>query len=173
MRIIDADALMPLFIEKACTMKDRHGVKLGDEWLLNYNDIKGVIDNAPTVSIDNTGYSQGFKDGKECTLVSIDAIEDITDRMVSIISEIDWEKAIEAYKARPQEWILISERLPDRFEDVLITYQIPNREPKVRRALYVGGKFNFDNGDTWNWNDPEIKAWMPLPEAYKEAENDY
>ena len=54
MRIIDADALMPLFMKKANTMKDRHGVKLGEEWLLNYNDIKDVIDNAPTVgSIPN------------------------------------------------------------------------------------------------------------------------
>lgn len=49
MRLIDADALMSLFIEKAHTMKDRHGVKLGEEWLLNYNDIQDVIDNAPTV----------------------------------------------------------------------------------------------------------------------------
>ena len=49
MRPIDADALMPLFIEKANKMKDRHGVKLGEEWLLNYDDIKDVIDNAPTV----------------------------------------------------------------------------------------------------------------------------
>lgn len=49
MRLIDADALMPLFMKKANTMKDRHGVKLGEEWLLNYNDIKDVIDNAPTV----------------------------------------------------------------------------------------------------------------------------
>lgn len=49
MRLIDADALMPLFIEKAYTMKDRHGVKLGEDWLLNYNDIQEVIDNAPTV----------------------------------------------------------------------------------------------------------------------------
>ena len=61
MRLIDADALMPLFIEKACTMKDRHGVKLGDEWLLNYNDIKDVIDNAPTVLHDN--YAMGYQDG--------------------------------------------------------------------------------------------------------------
>lgn len=52
MRLIDADALMPLFIKKANTMKDRHGVKLGDEWLLSYNDIKDVIDNAPTVDIE-------------------------------------------------------------------------------------------------------------------------
>lgn len=49
MRSIDADTLMPSFIKKANTMKDRHGVKLGEEWLLNYNDIKDVIDNAPTV----------------------------------------------------------------------------------------------------------------------------
>lgn len=47
-RLVDADALMPLFIQKACTMEDRHGVELGEEWLLNYNDIKDVIDNAPT-----------------------------------------------------------------------------------------------------------------------------
>ena len=53
MRLIDADALLPLFIEKAYTMKDRHGVKPGEEWLLNYNDINDVIDNAPTIE---TGY---------------------------------------------------------------------------------------------------------------------
>lgn len=61
MRLIDVDALMPLFIEKAYTMKDRHGVKLGEEWLLNYNDIQEVIDNAPIVCNDN--YSMGYQDG--------------------------------------------------------------------------------------------------------------
>ena len=81
--------------------------------------------------------------------------------------------AIKALKERPQdEWIPIGERLPDRFEAVLITFQIPNREPIVYRAVYSRGMFDLDNGDVWNWNDPEIKAWMPLPEAYKEADND-
>lgn len=67
MRRIDADALMPLFMKKANTMKDRHGVKLGEEWLLNYNDIKNVIDNAPTVDTTcpncDSGYAQGYSDG--------------------------------------------------------------------------------------------------------------
>lgn len=77
MRSIDADSLMPLFMEKANTMKDRHGVKLGEEWLLNYNDIKDVIDNAPT----------------------IDDLSEYSDKL--------WQKAYERGKSeRPQgEWI--------------------------------------------------------------------
>lgn len=78
MRTIDADSLMPLFLEKANTMKDRHGVKLGEEWLLNYNDIKDVIDNAPT----------------------IDDLSEYSDKL--------WKKAYERGKAeaRPQgEWL--------------------------------------------------------------------
>ena len=76
--------------------------------------------------------------------------------------------AIKALEERPHgEWVLISERLPDYMDDILITFQKPNREPLVYRAVFIGGKFAFDNGDTWNWNDPEVKAWMPLPEPYK------
>lgn len=100
MRLIDADELKESL---RGIFKDVMG-----NFVFNttFAQLESIIDTAPTVSIDNTGYSQGFKDGKECTLVSIDAIEDITDRMVSIISEIDWEKAIEAYNARPQgEWL--------------------------------------------------------------------
>lgn len=49
MKLTDADKLMPLFIEKAYKMSDKHGVKLGENWLLDYNDIKDVIDNAEPV----------------------------------------------------------------------------------------------------------------------------
>ena len=49
MRLIDADALMGRFVEKAYQIQDRHGVKLGEKWLLDYDEIKAVIDNAPTV----------------------------------------------------------------------------------------------------------------------------
>ena len=75
-----------------------------------FAEIESIIDMAPTVTIDNKAYSQGFKDGKECTLVSIDAVEDITDRILSIISEMDWEKLLKEANKRPQgEWIDHSE----------------------------------------------------------------
>ena len=48
MRLIDADKLMPLFVEKAHKMNNRHGVKIGESWLLDYNDIKDVIEHVPT-----------------------------------------------------------------------------------------------------------------------------
>ena len=81
--------------------------------------------------------------------------------------------AIKALKERPQdEWVPIGERLPDYMEDTLVTIQVNNREPKVRSGFYAHGYFHNDNGDTWNWNDPEVKAWMSLPKAYKETDND-
>ena len=119
----------------------------GSDYMRGWNDaIDAIVDNEPTVEIPVArwdAYCEGQKVG--------------------------YEKGIEE---RPQEWILIAERLPDRFEAVLVTFQIPNREPIVYRAVYGSGKFDLDNGDTWNWNDPEIKAWMPLPEAYKETDNE-
>ena len=83
-----------------------------------------------------------------------------------------YDKGYAAGSRNAPRWIPIGERLPDYMDNILITFQKPNREPLVYRAVYIGGKFALDNGDTWNWNDSEIKAWMPLPEAYKEAEND-
>lgn len=73
MRTIDADALMPLFMKKANTMKDRHGVKLGEEWLLNYNDIKDVIDKAPTVERPQGEwiYHKGLSESRECSVCGV------------------------------------------------------------------------------------------------------
>lgn len=81
-----------------------------------------------------------------------------------------YDKGYAAGSRNVPRWILIAERLPDYMEDILVTFQKPNREPLVYRAVFIGSKFALDNGDVWNWNDPEVKAWMPLPEPYKEAE---
>ena len=49
MRTVDADKLLGSFIESGQKNGMKHGCKLGENWLLDYNDIKAVIDDAPTV----------------------------------------------------------------------------------------------------------------------------
>lgn len=186
MRSIDADALMPLFIKKANTMEDRHGVKAGEDWLLNYNDIKDVIDNAPTIK-------------PKVVVIEPKIIEKLADSVVDVIGKIDWDKAIEAYKERPTgdrpNWVPIKYRplteeerihfseywgveycdtlsekafdcpMPEHKQEILLT---TNWGVKEDVCLYDPdeGYSLEENGD---WDG--VIAWMPKPEPYKEADN--
>lgn len=49
MRLIDADELIKSFVTKGQDMGKKYGIKYGEPWILDYDDIKDVIDNAPTV----------------------------------------------------------------------------------------------------------------------------
>lgn len=82
-----------------------------------------------------------------------------------------------------QQWIPVSERLPEDDVEVLISYR--SRKDKNRTGIdtttygyvYFGGQ---RIGDAKEWRNPyryfhesnEIVAWMPLPESYKEDENE-
>ena len=149
-RLIDADALLITIIK---LVNNSVGAECD-----GLNQCLEAINNAPTVEYP------------EQITIKCDTEED-KQKLLLALRNVRVTRVVE--EERPQgEWILIAERLPDYMEEILITFQKPNREPLVYRAVFIGGKFALDNGDTWNWNDPEIKAWMPLPEAYKEAEND-
>lgn len=65
-------------------------------------------------------------------------------------------------------WIPTAERLPEDKTYVLVTIQIPGRQPHVRSSWYQNGLFMNDNGDVWNKSDLEVKAWKYSPEPYKE-----
>ena len=77
MRLIDADVL-----KEAITQNreiDRNAVC----------DVLDLIDNAPTV------------EPQKIVIIPPELIEKLASNVVDIVGNIDWEKAIEAYKARP------------------------------------------------------------------------
>lgn len=63
---------------------------------------------------------------------------------------------------KPQ-WIPVSERLPEKYEDVLITYRIPSE--KAAR-IWIG--YRAEAGwCAYGVHHPNITAWMQMPEPYE------
>lgn len=83
------------------------------------------------------------------------------------------KKAINALEQT--RWIPVSERLPEKNGDYICTIRVVDyytnesgeyKEHSVFRCVKV---LNYQDGFPYKYN---VIAWMPLPEAYKEAEND-
>ena len=156
--LIRREDLMPLFVEKAQTMKDRHGVKLGENWLLNYNDIEDVINSAPAVII------------KPFANVTFDKEE---------LNKIVEERIIEPIKRREliisYDWIPVDERLPEgRINPVTndFEYVLCSTIWDDVRPYKYGKPIGQDKAHFWHGGgimDEYITAWQPLPEPYKEG----
>ena len=83
--------------------------------------------------------------------------------------------AIEALQEQERNWIPVTERLPEDGYGVLVTVNGKHNNITFEDALEIA---EYDNIEGWiiegylDWLDPNVTAWMPLPEPYKESEEE-
>ena len=74
------------------------------------------------------------------------------------------------------EWIPVSDRLPEPFKSVLITFEhtqyatrIPHRVVTVGIGFYNGKKWSQAISALQSYKDTKVLAWMPLPDIWEES----
>lgn len=83
-------------------------------------------------------------------------------------------KAGTILKAIGAKWIPVKERLPKEDDFVLVTVNGIYNHITFSDAIELG---ELCSDGTWfidgypDWNNPNVVAWMPLPEPYQEEEN--
>lgn len=93
----------------------------------------------------------------------------------------DWNRCLDEVekfiKEFPQVggWIPVSERLPEEGYGVLATVNGKHNNTTFIDALEIA---EYDSDEGWiiegylDWINPDVTAWQPLPEPYKEREEE-
>ena len=126
--------------------------------------IKGItiemLRNAPLEAVENL-------------LISSDMVEVAEPHGRLIDAEwipVSWHEITEAERAEngyPKDWVVFMDcEMPSDEEEILVTTRYGRVEKDV---CYEDGEFSLDSG--YDWID-DVVAWMPLPEPYKESEEE-
>ena len=91
------------------------------------------------------------------------------------ITNAEGKNIFEIIKEQPQVggWIPVSERLPENECGVLVTVNGKHNNITFIDALEIA---EYDSTEGWiiegylDWTNPDVTAWQPLPEPYKESE---
>ena len=93
----------------------------------------------------------------------------------------DWNRCLDEVERFIREfpqvggWIPVSERLPEEGYGVLVTVNGKHNNITFIDALEIA---EYDSTDGWivegylDWTNPDVTAWQPLPEPYKEREEE-
>ena len=87
------------------------------------------------------------------------------------------KNVFEIIEAQPQAsgWIPVTEKLPENGCGVLVTVNGKHNNIIFVNALEIA---EYRNTEGWiiegylDWLDPNVTAWMPLPEPYKESKEE-
>ena len=93
------------------------------------------------------------------------------------ITNAEGKNVFEIIEEQPKVggWIPVSERLPENGCGVLATVNGKHNNTTFIDALEIA---EYDSDEGWiiegylDWINPDVTAWMPLPEPYKESEEE-
>lgn len=120
---------------------------------------------------------------RDSALKGYDTVLSILDSAVNAVSEA--KAIVLQYGSEPaQQWIPCSERLPEKEDVYLVTFDkkcLLENEADVSDMYWVDGKWQYAMIEHYEHKMPKlivepieelkVVAWMPLPKAYQEGED--